>query len=147
MIELTSTSSKKDEKTKVKSKKKSSPSDVRRGSFATSLKNTIEFDIHGTIDELLNDLTDQEKRFVDRQTLYELQRYRAVVQKILKTVLDESYRIKVLKRPKAGRADYVIVQCINDKLETLAAMVARSSGFSLLKSIEEIRGLVLDLVH
>lgn len=147
MIKLPSTSSNKDEKTRIKSKKKAAAPDSLRSSFSISLKSNIEFDIQGTIEELLSDLEDQEKRFVDRQTPYELQRYKAVVQKILKTVFDETFRVKVLKRPKAGRADYVIVQRINDKLEALAAMVAQSSGFSLLKSIEEIRGLVLDLVH
>ncbi|HPJ37125.1 MAG TPA: DUF327 family protein [Spirochaetota bacterium] len=147
MIELPSTSSKKDEKTKIKSRKKGPASDVKKSSFSASLKNTIEFDIQGSIEELLHDLEAQERRFIDMQTLFELQRYRAIVQKILKTVFDETFRIKVLKRPKPGRADYVIVQRINDKLEALAAMVANSSGFTILKSIEEIRGLVLDLVH
>ncbi len=147
MVYISSTTPHKDEKSKVKSRKKASSSSGVRGAFSASLQNTIEFNIRGTLDELLADLEEQERRFLDAQSVYELNRYKAVVQKILKLVLDEGFSTQTLKRKRSGRADYVIVNEINEKLNSISMQIAKSTAFSLLKTIEEIRGLILDLVY
>ncbi len=147
MVYISSTTPHKDEKSKVKSRKKTAASSGVREAFSTSLQNTIDFNIQGTLDELLTDLEEQEKRFLDAQSIYELNRYKAIVQKILKLVLDEGFSTQMLKRKRSGRADYVIINEINEKLNSISMQITKSTAFSLLKTIEEIRGLILDLVY
>ena len=148
-MEITSTSPKKDEKTKIKSKKKSHPVKEKKKVFDDTLEKTIEFEFHGTINELVNSLKDQEKRFLNQQTVYELQKYKAIVQKILKTVMDDGFTTMKLKRRRREKADFIIIKDINIKLEEIAKYITSSSNkaFNVFKKIEEIRGLILDLVY
>jgi uncharacterized protein YaaR (DUF327 family) len=148
MIEITGARTRKDEKEKIT--KKGKLSSVKRGSktFSTELQKTMAIDIDGTIEELMEDLKDQEKRFLDKQTEYELIRYKALVQKIMTQIIAEGLQEKTLKRTKKNWGDYVIIEKINTKLLDLTnAITKQNKAFNLLKTIEEIRGLILDLVY
>lgn len=147
MIEIYSTGTKKEEKTKVKARKKSAGTARTNQSFSVTLQSNIQFRVEGTIEELMNDLEDQEKSFLEKQTLIELAKYKAIVQHILKTVLNEGFKTAVLKRSRSDRSDYVIVKKINEKIEEIQGKITRAAAFNLLKEVEEIRGLILDLLH
>lgn len=148
MININPASSKKDGKIKIKQQKKSRSVDNKNSQFKNRLEDTINFDFQGTINELLNDLEKQEKKFLNMQTLYELQRYKSLVQEILKLVLDEAYTTQKLKKLKKNKADYVIVKEIDKKLIEISFNITSkdNKAFNFLKKIEEIRGLLLDLV-
>lgn len=146
MIEKTSSDLKKEEKLKIKSRRSSPSASQSKESFRISLDDAIKFHFDGTFDELLDDLKDQEKRFLESQTIYELNRYKAVVKKILSMVLDDAMETKTLKRYRKDRSDFTIVDKINEKLmEISEAVIRNNKAFNLLKTIEEIRGLILDL--
>ncbi len=146
MIEKTSSDLKKEEKLKIKSRRSSPSASQGKESFRTSLDDAIKFHFDGTFDELLDDLKDQEKRFLESQTIYELNRYKAVVKKILSMILDDGMETKTLKRYRKDRSDFTIVDKINEKLmEISEAVIRNNKAFNLLKTIEEIRGLILDL--
>jgi len=146
MIEKTAPSSQKEEKLKIKSRKKASRVGSGRESFSTTLDTALAFDFQGSIEELMNELKDQERRFLDAQTLYELSRYKSLVQKILKSLLEEGFKTAALRRHRKDRADFIIVQEINSRLLKLSEAVTRNNpAFNLLKTVEEIRGLLLDL--
>ena len=147
MIEKTSTDLKKDEKLKIKTKKRSAfSSSGLSKTFDASLQNALHFEFHDTIEGLMSDLGEQEKRFLDRQTPYELNRYKALVKDILKTILEGSLKVTPLKRQRRDRADFAIIEEINSKLLSMSDAVTRNNrAFDLLKTVEEIRGLLLDL--
>jgi len=148
MIEITGARTRKDEKEKI-TKKGKLPS-VKRGNktFSSELQKTMALELEGSIEELLENLKDQEKRFLDTQSEYEMNRYKALVQKIIKSILDEGLREKTLKRKKKNWGDFVIIEKINTKiLELTNAVIKQNKAFNLLKTIEEIRGLILDLVY
>jgi uncharacterized protein YaaR (DUF327 family) len=149
MIELTPTTPNKDEKKKIKSKKKTYPIKPKDKSFSASLEKTILFEFHGTVEELMEDLKEQEKNFLERQTPYELNKYKSIVQKILKTILTDGFKTEKLKRSRGDRADFIIVQDINKRLLEISKHITDNSNkaFNLLKKIDEIRGLILDLLH
>ncbi len=149
MIEISKTSTGKDGRNRIKKKGQAAAPGAKDTSFKTELKQAVSFDIQGTIDDLLGDLSDQEKRFVDQQTPYEMNRYKAMVQKLLKMILDESIDTKTIKRrARDNRADWNVAEVINSKLLVISeAITRRSAGFNLLKTMEEIRGLILDLMH
>lgn len=149
MIELTPTTPNKEEKKKIKSKKRTQSIKPEEKSFGISLQKRIHFEFQGTVEELMEDLKDQEKKFLDRQTMYELNRYKSIVQKILKTILSDGFKTEKLKRVRRDRADFIIVQDINKRLLEISKNITEKTNkaFNLLKEIDEIRGLILDLLH
>ena len=149
MLKVTSTESRKEDNRKVKQKKKSHSVKQKDSSFDISLKQNIAFDFQGTIDELITELKEEEKNFLERQTIYELNKYKSIVQKILKTILDEGVKTRTIKRFRRDRADYIIIDKINLKLMAIAEEITNKTNkaFNLLKSIEEIRGLIFDLIY
>ena len=146
MIEKTSSELKKEEKLRIKSRRRPQNVSSDRESFGVSFGTAIDFHLHNDIDDLLEDLKHQEKRFIDTQTVYELNRYKAVVQKILTLAVNEGMKTRTLKRLRKDRSDFTVVEKINEKLMEMQQAVTRNNrAFDLLKTIEEIRGLILDL--
>ncbi|MCP4133130.1 MAG: YaaR family protein [bacterium] len=148
MIEITQANIKREENKRVKNKKKASAVGRKQETFAAELDSTVKFAVDGTIEELLTDLRDQERRFLDTQSFYEMNKYKAIVQKILRLALDEGSETKTLPRRRRDRADFTILEIINSKLLDISSAITKSNkAFNLMKTIEEIRGLVFDLVH
>ena len=148
-MEITPTNQRKDNKTKskIKNKKKSSAVKEKTG-FAAELNKNITIEIDGTIDELLNDLSNQEKNFLSEQSLYELTLYKKLIKTILDKVLEEGFTTKTLRRTRKDRANFTVIQDINTKLlEITNAITRQNKAFNLLKSIDEIRGLIFDLIY
>jgi uncharacterized protein YaaR (DUF327 family) len=150
MIEIIQPGHARDDKSKIKSKKKSSAVGKSGLTFAAELQNAVAFDIHGTLDDLLEDLSEQEKRFMNTQSEYEMGRYKALIKKILKSILQDGVKVQSLKRPpsKSGKAPHVIIKEIDEKLLAVSQAVTKHNrAFNMMKTIEEIRGLILDLVY
>ena len=149
MLKISSTTPKKEESTKVKQKKKTYSVNQIENKFDIALRDNISFDFQGTLDELIKELKEEEQQFLDRQTIYELNRYKSIVQKILKTILEEGVQTRTLKRMRKDRADFIVVDKINSKLMEIVDQITNkhNKAFNLLKSIEEIRGLVFDLIY
>ena len=122
---------------------------AERSSFESVLTSAVELETDRAIDALLDDLKDQEKRFIDAQSLFELQKYKILLQKVLKHLLDDSYEKVTIPRRRRDKADYVIINIINEKVESLAKTLAttQNKAFALMKTLEEIRGLICDLKH
>ncbi len=148
MIELPRTGSKREDNSKLKVKNKKPGNRAEKSkTFSGQLENTLSYDYQGTVDELFADLDEQEKRFLDQQSLQELFRYKSLIKKILKTLLDEGVETKVLKKTRANFAELTVREIDRKLLELSSAITRKNKAFDLLKTIEEIRGLVLDLVH
>ncbi len=148
MISVTSTKSKKEDNSRIKSKFKSQNIKSKK-TFDVVLQDRVSFEFQGAIDELFNDLKEEEKLFLEKQTLYYLNRYRSIVEQILKKILDEGYETAKLKRLKKDKADFVIVNKINSRLSDVVKEITsrNNKAFNLLKTIEEIRGLIFDLLY
>ncbi len=151
MIEISKTSLRQQARAGGKSRKKSGV-DSLSPSFASELGMIVRAEFDGTIEELLDDLKDQEKRFLDLQSHSELQKYKALIKKILKMILEEGFENRSLEQTprdkRLGKAEKTIINKIDENLIKLSEMVTRSSdAFNFLKTIEEIRGLIFDLVH
>ncbi|MDY6935326.1 MAG: DUF327 family protein [Spirochaetota bacterium] len=149
MINITSTNPKKNENTKIKTKKHSQQIKHKEATFKSALQSTFSSNFQGTIEDLLNDLREEEKRFIDNQSLNNLERYKGIVQQILKKILDKGFDTKTLRSCKRDRADFIIVQEINSQLIQISSAITHrtNSAFNLLKKIEEVRGLIFDLLY
>jgi len=152
MIEIPRADLKQRSRTEIRSKKKSVISGTPGTKFAAEVEGIISSDYTGGIDELITDLHSQEKRFMDSQSLYELERYKLLVKKILKMILEKGFESQKLepstREKRLGRAEKTIIKQIDDNLVDLSRMVTvKSDAFGLMKKIEEIRGLIFDLIY
>jgi uncharacterized protein len=148
MIEIVSGKSERDNRLGGK-KSRSAARQSDDVTFDTVLSSAVEKETERGIDALMNDLSEQERRFIDAQSLFELNKYKILLQKLLKTLIDDSYETHSIPRKRRDRADYQIITVINDKVDQLARTVASSDNkaFMLMKTLEEIRGLICDLRH
>ncbi|MFH0977275.1 MAG: DUF327 family protein [Spirochaetota bacterium] len=148
MITVTSANQKKEDNSKVKSKIKSQIVKSKQP-FDAVLSDRVSFEFEGAIDKLLTDLKEEEKYFSQNQTLYYLNRYRSIVEKILKKILHEGFETLKLKRLRKDKADFIIINKINTGLFEIAKEITNKNNkaFNLLKKIEEIRGLIFDLLY
>ena len=137
-----------DDRSKVQ-RKPSSVSVSSGTAFKTQLESVLNHEFEGSIDALMDELREQERRFVDLPNLYEMNRYRSLVQKILKEIGNESFNIKEINaRSRHTEKIYTIVETVNDKLLELSSAITKGSpAFALMKTMEEIRGLILDLLQ
>ena len=145
MMKITHTEKRREEKTKIKNKKSLLSVDKKQCSFETELKTSLKFNFEDNLQELFDDLKDQEKRFLDEQSFYELSRYKSLVQKILKTLTNDGFQTRTLQRNRRDRADFIVAEQINEKLHEITIAITHSNkAFNLMKTIEEIRGLIFD---
>ena len=148
MMKIAQTDRKQEERAKIKNKKGASSTGKKESLFAYELQSRIDIQYDGSIEELISDLKDQEKKFLETQSLYELRKYKSIVQKVLKCAMNESLEIKNLKRSRSNMADHTIVLKISNKLQEISDAVMKSNkAFDLFRAIEDVRGLLLDLSY
>ena len=152
MIEIPKTDTRQQTREGIKTKVKTSSGGAKISTFAKELESRISLEFHGTIEELMTDLKKQEKRFLNAQSMYELEVYKAMVKKILKMILDGGFKTRKLNRTyreaNMNRAEKTVLDKIDENLIKLSQMITKSNdAFNLMKTIEEIRGLILDLVY
>jgi uncharacterized protein YaaR (DUF327 family) len=150
MIEITPHSASGDKK--LDKKKGANASRSKEANFDQVLSGVIEKETDRGIDALMNDLRDQERRFLDTQSLYEMQKYKNMLQKILQMAVSDSFKTKTFDRNRRGsveRVAFSVIKQINDKVDELARIFASSDNkaFALMKTLEDIRGLLCDLVN
>lgn len=117
--------------------------------FSLFMDESVESAAESTFDDMMQDLTEKERRFIDVQGLIELNEYKRTVQSILQFITSNSFEAQILKRKKSSnKADFLIIRMINEKLLALTKNITspKNKAFSLLKECEEIRGLIFDLV-
>ena len=152
MIEIPRADLKQNARPGIRPHKKSGISGTSGSRFASEVEGIISSETSYGIDELITDLQDQEKRFLDSQSLYELERYKLLVKKILKMILEKGFKHQKLepspREKRLGRGEKEIIKEIDENLIALSRMITTSSdAFGLMKKIEEIRGLIFDLVY
>lgn len=147
-MEIKPVSTKKNEQKSIRNKKTGETTQADKN-FQAELESTISTEFQGTIESMMNDLAEQEKRFVEEQSMYQMNKYKSMVRSILKMLLDSDTSVETLQRRRRDRADFVIIDKINDRLDKIASTISQKNNkaFNLLKTIEEIRGLLLDLRH
>lgn len=118
---------------------------IKKGEFAEEMKATLSQKVQEEIDELIKNIDHQGKLFVDHPSAENLRAYKQYIQSFLNFVNKNSFQVKEFY---GRRKDYKIVQTINSKLEDLSKEVIHREipRLELLSRVEEIRGLVVDLV-
>jgi uncharacterized protein YaaR (DUF327 family) len=113
-----------------------------------------------TLNQLLSDVRSSGDALRDRPFPQEILTYKKAVRDFMRYVVDNGYQVgKSLGVPSSERPNYkgtrgtqervhVAIQVVDHKLEELAAMLLthQHSQLELLSRLEEIRGILVDLV-
>ena len=146
MIESIHAGSNREDRPKIKSGKKTFGISGTPKSFDTELATAVGGEIQGDLDQLMSDLAEQEKRFLDLQNDYELAKYKALIGKILKLALEENMHTRTVKA-RSDRIPFVLVESVNAKLSEITnAIIRNNKAFDLLRAIDEIHGLIVNLI-
>ena len=130
---------------RIKSGQGASSAKKTDSTFSTELSNAVSEKSMRDFQDMMDDLYDQEKRFLEKRDLEELANYKALVQKLLTFISDSSFEPKELSRLKSTKAPFLITKKINEKLLAISQQISRGNkAFNLLKELDEIRGLILD---
>jgi len=118
---------------------------LEKGSFAQEIKNEYKSQLDGEINDLIEKLDISGKRFSENPNAENLSVYKKNVQIFLSFATKNSYNIKEIY---GRRVDYKIVNTINAKLEELSQQIITQEipRMSLIDKIDEIRGLIIDLI-
>ena len=101
------------------------------------------------LQELWANLPDAEKNLLDHPSNENLYKYRDLVKKIALVTLQRNMRVVKLRRKNrhGEMVELTVVEILNEKLQKMA-LVMRSPGnsaFMMLRTVEEIRGLLIDV--
>ncbi len=100
------------------------------------------------LNELWKDLPELEKALISNPNHKNLSEYKKHIKQIAELILKKNY--KVIQAPTRGRndtKDIRYVKIIDEKLDLLANTMfsPTNSAFGILKQLDEIRGLLIDL--
>ena len=98
---------------------------------------------------LWKSLPETERELLEHPSNANLARYRELVFAIARQTLRQNTRIKKIRRKnrKGELVELSVVEFIDDRLQRMAAMMSApgNSAFFMLKTVEEIRGALLDV--
>jgi|JI9StandDraft_1071089.scaffolds.fasta_scaffold00573_8 uncharacterized protein YaaR (DUF327 family) len=122
----------------------------KENSFLSILESIVPSNKEETreINELWQRLPEMEKRFLNTPNQENLQEYKKLVKDITNTILKNNTHLSQAKQ--RGRNDKKVlmtVKILDENIQILATTMLspQNSAFSLLKQLERIRGLLMDL--
>lgn len=122
---------------------------AKESGFAQALRVTRSEATRGELSDLVDQLDEQGRLLKDSRTLAALKRYRELVQKFLKTAVDEAYGLSEERGfdRKGRRRVFILVRLVNAAVEELTRSVLdqHADPLALLEKLGEIRGLLIDL--
>ena len=114
------------------------------------ISNIAEKDLAGKIGALMDQISDQGERIKKHMDITDMKRYRALVKEFMNEVVTHSHefsRENFLDRRGRHRV-YGIVRLVDAALDELAQELCKdeSDNIAVLSKIDEIRGLLLDII-
>ncbi|MCU0823300.1 MAG: YaaR family protein [Leptospira sp.] len=141
-----SSSSQKKDSERLKSEKV----DESKQSFLEILESIVPASEENTkeLNELWKDLPDLEKKLISDPNHKNLNEYKEHIKQIASLILKKNYKIQ--QAPLRGRndqRDIRFVKIVDEKLDILARTMfsPSNSAFTILKQLDEIRGLLIDV--
>lgn len=121
------------------------------GSFKFTLVSNIEQqDLQARLNVLIEDIASQGKRITKHMDVVDMKRYRELIKEFMNEVVNHSHKFSRQNfLDKRGRHRvYGMIKLIDKNLDDLALELIKEEkdSISILSKIDEIRGLLLDLL-
>jgi uncharacterized protein YaaR (DUF327 family) len=123
---------------------------VNELNFLKELDNAAEEQVKRSLDELIEDLTDQAQVLEKRRTFEELDKYKKMVKVFMQTAIQKIYSVKVSDSSKLmskRKKVYILVERVDAELEQLTKQILdrQAAGLDLLAVLERIKGILVDM--
>jgi len=120
---------------------------VVQSSFYDALKLAETEEVHVEFEDLVEEITRQGERFSKNPTIGELKSYKSMIREFLKYVTQRMFAVEQHSGGKWKQKIYTISHIIDEKLEALTKLVVsqQTGNINLLATLDEIRGLLIDL--
>ncbi len=118
--------------------------------FMKHLNDATEEQIKRSLDQLLEDLTEQANVLARRRTFTELEKYKSLVKNFMKNVIEKIYSVKFSdssKMMQKKKKVYVLVEKVDEALEELthSVLAGQAESLRILDMVGRIRGLLVDM--
>lgn len=117
--------------------------------FEEELKKVQGSQLQNQLENLLKEIENQGKKLSETQTVRELKKYKDMIKNFLSEAVRKTYALKdEASWDRRGRHKvYTTIEKVNQKLEelTTAVLGQQENQLDLLKRVDEIRGLLIDL--
>ncbi len=150
-IQLTTDKSFRKSRSSGKSKTESVKSDSPRSPFQSILDEILpvadlsNLELH----ELWNRLPGAEKELLEKQTNENLAIYKELVKSIAQSTIKKNIKImKMVRKSRGGEnMELRVIKILDERLKKMVEMMQsqRNSAFQLMRKMDEIRGLLLDM--
>lgn len=127
------------------------PSEATDGNFKFTLASQIEeANLQARLTVMMEDIVQTGKRLGKRMDIREMKHYRALIQEFMNEVVTRSHKFSrenFLDRRGRHRV-YGIIKLVNQNLDELASELIKDEqdSIAILSKIDEIRGLLLDIM-
>lgn len=116
----------------------------------TLISNIMEKELQEKVAELMGEITEQGKKLGKKTDIRDMKRYRELIKSFLNEVVYRSHKFSrenYLDRRGRHRV-YGIVRLIDENLDKLAEELIKEEkdNIAILNRIDEIRGLLLDII-
>ncbi len=134
-------------KKKKGSKKVPQSINIVQSRFYDELKLAETEEIHVKFDNLVQEITKQGEKFYKNPNLHELKLYKSMIKEFLKYVTDNMFTLEHHTGGKWKQKIYTVSKIIDEKLAALTKLVIAQQiqNINLLATLDEIRGLLIDL--
>ena len=136
-------------KGKKAQKRGSSPSiNIMQSRFYDALKIAETENIQIDFDNLVNEITRQGERFSKNPTLQELKTYKSMIMAFLRYIAEHMFSVEHhTGGTRLRQKIYTVTKIIDERLRALAELVMnqQARNINLLATLDEIRGLLIDL--
>lgn len=110
-------------------------------------------DIDASIEELLDSLHEKGEKLKEKPTLDNIGEYRRAVSDFLQFIVKHAFEAEKIQgsrfHPLKKQYGYTVIRLINERLDALATGIMQSqySQLDILRRVEEINGMIVDLLQ
>ena len=120
------------------------------GSFKFTLVSTIEeSELAEKLNSIMGEITEQGEKLKKRRDISDMRRYRSLIKDFMNEVVNRSHKFSRENfLDKRGRHRvYGMIRLVDEKLDTIASELIKDEQdvMLIMNSIDEIRGLLLDI--
>jgi len=133
---------------KKKEKKPAAPAiNLLQGRFFDELKFAETEELHLEFDRLVDEITKQGKKFSKNPTIALLKTYKSMIKEFLQYATDNMFRVEHYTGGRLKQKIYTVTKIIDKKLSALTKLILsqQEHNINLLSTLDEIRGLLIDL--
>jgi uncharacterized protein YaaR (DUF327 family) len=120
------------------------------GAFEFTLNKVDEEGFQERLNKLMDDITIQGKKLADHMDVKDMRQYRAMVTEFMNEIVNKSHKFsrENFLDKKGRHRVYGIVKLVNKDLDDLAqSLISKEKDhLGILSKIDEIRGLLLDII-